>query len=252
LITTSATASPSTESDPEDEFIRLLTKNFYDSMEGCLSLLFKSKKTPFSVLKASLLHCIESIRTVGGPGSVAALEKVMADFERDVEAWQATRHAELFPKADAEFQRLSGHLLKLREEEMLQVKALEQDLEAIKATAELVADELETVQQATNTTHKQIVAARQMIEKANAILARAEPVYSANLQRQTELTERSISLVKDEAAKASELEGAKARLANTLAFAEGDLRKQALATVEEERRRELSALELKLKSYVNR
>ena len=59
-------------------------------------------------------------------------------------------------------------------------------------------------------------------------------------------------MVKDEAAKASELEGAKARLTNTLAFAEGDLRKQALATVEEERRRELSALELKLKSYVNK
>jgi hypothetical protein len=66
------------------------------------------------------------------------------------------------------------------------------------------------------------------------------------------LADRSIQLVRDETAKAHELEEAKARLANTLALAEEDLRKQALATVEEERRRELSALELKLKSYVNR
>ena len=119
-------------------------------------------------------------------------------------------------------------------------------------TEELVADELETVQQATNTAHHHIVAARQMIEKANVILARVEPVYSASLKRQTELTDRSVSLVRDEAAKVSELEEAKALLASTLALAEGDLRKQALATVEEERRKELSALELKLKSYVSR
>ena len=91
-----------------------------------------------------------------------------------------------------------------------------------------------------------------MIEKANAIIARAEPVHSANLQRQTELADRSVLLVQDEAAKASELEEAKARLASTLAFVEGDLRRQALVTVEEERRKELSTLELKLKSYVNR
>ena len=119
-------------------------------------------------------------------------------------------------------------------------------------TEDLVADELETVQQATNTAHHQIEEARQMIEKANAILARVEPVYSASLKRQTELTDMSVSLVKDEVAKASELEEAKALLASTLALAEGDLRKQALATVEDERRKELSALELKLKSYVNR
>ena len=91
-----------------------------------------------------------------------------------------------------------------------------------------------------------------MIEKANAIIARAGPVHSANLQRQTELADMSVLLVQDEVAKASELEEAKARLASTLAFAEGDLRRQALATIEEERRKELSALELKLKSYVNR
>jgi hypothetical protein len=107
-ITPFVTASSSAESDPEDEFVQLLTKNFFDSMKGSLSLLFKSKKTPFSVLKTSLLHCIESIKTVGGPGSVVALERVMTDFERDVEAWQAVRHAEIFPKADAEFQHLSG------------------------------------------------------------------------------------------------------------------------------------------------
>ena len=91
-----------------------------------------------------------------------------------------------------------------------------------------------------------------MIEKANAILASVETVYSASLKRQTELTDMSVSLVRDEAAKASDLEEAKALLAGTLALAEDDLRKQALATIEEEQRKELSALELKLKSYVNR
>ena len=114
---------------------------------------------------------------MGSSSSVVALETVMTNFECDVKAWQATRHAELFPKADAEFQRLSGHLLKLREDEMLHVKTLEQDLESIKATAELVAHELETVQNATDITDKQLVAARQMIEKANAIITRAEPVH---------------------------------------------------------------------------
>jgi hypothetical protein len=252
LTTTFATASPSTELDPEGEFVKLLTKNFYESLEGSLSLLFKSKKTSFSVLKASLLYCIESIRTVGGSDSVVALEKVLAGFGRDVDAWQALRHAELFPKADAEFQRLSERLLKLREDEMLHVKTLEQDLESARATGELVAHELDTIQQAIDITDKQLVAARQMIEKANAIIARAEPVQLVNLQKRTELADRSIQLVRDETAKAHELEEAKARLANTLALAEEDLRKQALATVEEERRRELSALELKLKSYVNR
>ena len=91
-----------------------------------------------------------------------------------------------------------------------------------------------------------------MIEKANAILAMAEPVYSANLKRQAELTDKSVSLVRDETAKASELEEARARLTSTLALAEDDLRKKALGTVEEEQRKELSVLELKLRSYVNR
>ena len=129
---------------------------------------------------------------------------------------------------------------------------MEQDLEAIKTTEELVTGELDTVLQAATTAHNQIMAARQMIEKANTILAMAEPVYSANLKRQTELTDMSISLVRDETAKASELEEARARLTSTLALAEDDLRKQALTTVEEEQRRELSILELKLRSYVNR
>ena len=74
LVTASVTAGPSTDSDPEDKFVVLLTYNFYTSLEGSLSLLLKSKKTLFSILKTSLLHCIESIRTVSGPGSITAME----------------------------------------------------------------------------------------------------------------------------------------------------------------------------------
>ena len=63
---------------------------------------------------------------------------------------------------------------------------------------------------------------------------------------------RSVSLVRDETTKVSELEAAKARLTTTLALAEDSLRKQAISAVEEERNKELSVLELKLKSYVLR
>jgi hypothetical protein len=96
-------SAPLTEPHPEDEFVVLLTKSFYTNLEGALSLLLKSKRTPFSTLKASLLLSIESIRTIGGPDSVTALEQVMADFERDAKAWQAVRHTDIIPRAEVEF-----------------------------------------------------------------------------------------------------------------------------------------------------
>ena len=91
-----------------------------------------------------------------------------------------------------------------------------------------------------------------MIEKANTNLARAEPIHAESIKRLDALTIQSVSLVKEEAAKASELEEAKVWLSSTLTLAEDGLRRQALATVEEERNNELSVLELKLKSYVIR
>ena len=94
--------------------------------------------------------------------------------------------------------------------------------------------------------------ARQMITKANAILALAEPAHSESIKKMNALTARSVSLVMEEATKVGDLEVARARLANTLALAEDGLRRQALAIVEEERDRELSVLELKLRSYVPR
>ena len=91
-----------------------------------------------------------------------------------------------------------------------------------------------------------------MIEKANVILARTEPTYAESIKRLDALTSQSVSLVKEEAAKAGELEEAKDRLSQTLALAEDGLRRQSLTTVEEERERELSVLKLKLKSYIPR
>jgi len=91
-----------------------------------------------------------------------------------------------------------------------------------------------------------------MITKANAILALAEPAHMESMEKLNALTARSVSLVQDKTAKVGEIEEAKTRLNNTLALAEDDLRRQALATVEEERNKELSVLELKLKSYVSR
>jgi chromosome segregation ATPase len=143
-------------------------------------------------------------------------------------------------------------LLKLREEEASKIKALEQELATIKASEEQVVEELETVQQAADASSLQITAARRMIEKANAILAQTEPAHAESLKRLDILTAQSVLLVKDETAKAGELEEAKARLTSTLALAEDGLRGQALATVEAERDKELSVLELKLKSYISR
>jgi hypothetical protein len=91
-----------------------------------------------------------------------------------------------------------------------------------------------------------------MRDKANAILAKVEPAYEENVKRLEALTSRSVSLMQEETVKANELEEAKARLSNTLALAEEGLRRQALTTMEEEHDRELSMLELKLKSYVPR
>ena len=91
-----------------------------------------------------------------------------------------------------------------------------------------------------------------MIEKANAILAQTEPAHAESLKRLDILTAQSVLLVKDETAKAGELEEAKAWLTSTLALAEDGLRGQALATVEAERDKELSVLESKLKSYISR
>ena len=81
----------------------------------------------------------------------------------------------------------------------------------------------------------QITTAQQMMEKAKVILARAEPAHAEGTTRLTELTDQSVLLVKEEAAKATELEEAQARLAQTLTFAEDGLRKQALAAVKIER-----------------
>jgi len=81
LVTALVTVGPSTDSNPEDEFVMLLTKKLYANLEGSLSLLFKSKKTLFYVLKASLLLSIESIKTMGGPDNVIALEQMLIDFE---------------------------------------------------------------------------------------------------------------------------------------------------------------------------
>jgi putative exporter of polyketide antibiotics len=125
-------------------------------------------------------------------------------------------------------------------------------VETIKASEEQVAEELETVQQTANAAFSQIVTARQMITKANAILCLTELTHEESMQRLKALTAQSVSLVKEEATKVGDLEAARARLANTLALAEDGLMRHALATVEEERDRELSILELKLRSYVPR
>jgi len=85
----------------------------------------RARKLLFSVLKASLLLSIESIRTVGGLDSVTALERVLADLEGDAKVWQVVHHVDIIPKAEADFGRLAKQLLKLREEETYNMVALE-------------------------------------------------------------------------------------------------------------------------------
>jgi len=50
--------------------------------------------------------------------------------------WQVVRHIDIIPKAEAEFQHLFEHLLKIREGEALRIGALERELDAIKASEE--------------------------------------------------------------------------------------------------------------------
>ena len=58
-----------------------------------------------------------------------------------------------------------------------------------------------------------------MMAKAKSILARVEPVHAARKAKLTELTDKSVLLVQEESTKTKKLDGAKARLAESLSLA---------------------------------
>ena len=95
-------------------------------------------------------------------------------------------------------------------------------------------------------TTKEIEKARQMIAKAQTVLSKAEPVQRDETNKLEQLTARSIRVQKLEAEKGTELEAARARLAEVISVGREELRPQAIVKVEENKRNKLSALETKL------
>ena len=120
----------------------------------------------------------------------------------------------------------------------------------LKDDEERVTHEIEVEQQAAAAASSQIDAARQMIEKANALLAVAEPAYVKSKKRLDILTAESVALVREETTTSGKLEDAKTRLDQSLALSETGLRQQAWTVVEAKKNKILSDLESKLHSYI--
>lgn len=66
--------------DMKAKYLESMIRHFYASLEGVLPLLLVSKRSPFEMLKTSLLYCIASVRTIGGGASAVPLEQTFGGF----------------------------------------------------------------------------------------------------------------------------------------------------------------------------
>lgn len=252
----SARPTPSSATSPlanlKAKYLETLIRHFFVHLEGALPLLLESGGSSYSMLKASLLHGVASIRTVGGEASARPLDQVMAAFDRDVEAWQKVLNSNILERAKGVFTRLSAEIKKAKEEGELSVKASESKLIQIKADAERLKRDIAAQQQAVAMAESEITAAQELIAEAKAAIARAEPIRDAGKAKVEELTGQSLSLVQAECEETIALAEAKARLDKSLTVGNDSLRTQAITIAEEERREELSVLEARLRSHVTR
>ena len=94
--------------------------------------------------------------------------------------------------------------------------------------------------------------AKEMINKAEALLAKTQPLHDSDSQ-QLEILAAEKTVLKEEEAKVSqELAQAKAQLVTLTAGLNEDMKREAAMKAEEEKRHRILHFEEKLKSYVLR
>ena len=92
--------------EAEKEFVTKMVDNFYKSLKWSIALILKGSTTSLAALKVVLSRNIESIRDFGGDDQAAALELLVAKFEKDMGEWRYLSSSDLNPSVDEELERL--------------------------------------------------------------------------------------------------------------------------------------------------
>ena len=162
------------------------------------------------------IYAIQSIKAVGGPQLVSSLEQLVEHFKKNIGEWRRLSQADLTPLVEEEPPHLYAQMHQIHEEMISKIEAVAQDLKCLEAEEYDIAEAIEVAQQKMVFTYEEIGKARQMIVKAQAVLARDKPTHAAETAKLPLLTARSIHLQEQKREKVKELEEAQDHLAETV------------------------------------
>jgi len=123
------------------------------------------------------------------------------------------------------------------------LEAESQELKSLEAEKIKIADEIDASNNALTDANEQLEKAKTMIKRANFFISKAELVCAEETARRGQLSAQSDQVLKLEAEKKAVIVKTQAHLAQLAAVNHEDLKSQALARAEENRKQKLSSLE---------
>jgi len=235
--------------EAENDFIGNLVDSFYNSLEQTIGLVLKGSPVPFSKLKMVLSRGIECIRDFEGYHQATALELLVDDLEKDVEEWRHFHRSDAASLADERLARLVAQKREAQLAAQEAVEAISSDLRSLEAEEAEVGSAIDASNSALLDAEDKIKRAEEMIRKANLLLSKATQMRHEESARLKQLRARSEELAERKSSQRATLAETEARLAQAVDFDEAELRSQALAQAEDDRRTRLASLGDRIRSY---
>ena len=184
---------------------------------------------------------IETIKDFRGIDQAASLKLIMEDLEQDVGEQHYLNSSDLILFVKEEVQRLSEHMQKTYVETQHELEAESQELKSLEAENIKIVD-------AINASNNELADANEQLEKAEAMIkgptSYIQSWASACGEDCQARTAECLKRSDPQAKKKAVIAEAQARLAQLAAVNHENLKSQALARAEENRKQKLSFLEI--------